>query len=98
MEISTDHGYDNDFIVNDDEVRDAVNKFRNHPSIIMIRSKSKNDKSFSFAPVTYDDVLAKVKTLDIAKASQQFDILRKILKQNPDYFAGYFYKNINHCF
>ena len=97
MEISTDHGYDNDFIVNDDEVRDAVNKFRNHPNIIMIRNNSKNDKSFSFAPVTYDDVLAKVKTLDIAKASQQSDIPRKILKQNPDYFAGYFYKNINHC-
>ena len=54
-------------------------------------------KVFFFAPVTYDDVLEKVIALDTAKASQQSDIPPKILKQNPDYFAEYFYKNINHC-
>ena len=46
--MSTDHGYDNDFIAIDDQVTNAVNKFRNHPSIIMIKNKKKNDKSFSF--------------------------------------------------
>ena len=97
LKISTDHGYDNDFIATDDQVANAVNKFRNHSSIIMIKNKKKNDQSFSFGPVTYDDVLKKVNTLDTAKASQQSDIPTKILKQNSDYFAEYFYENINQC-
>ena len=47
--------------------------------------------------VTYDGVLKIVNTLDTAKASQQSDIPTKILKQNSDYFAQYFYENINQC-
>ena len=87
MKISTDHGYDNDCIATDDEVTNSVNKFRNHSSIIMIKNKKKNDQSFFFRPVTYDDVLKKVNTLDTSKASQQSDIRTEILKQNWDYFA-----------
>ena len=98
LKISTDHGYDNNFIVTDDQVANAVNKFGNRSSIIMIKNKKKNDQSFSFGPVTYDDVLKKVNTLDNAKASQQSDIPTKILKQNSDYFAECFYENINQCF
>ena len=97
MKISTDHGYDNDFIATDDQVTNAVNKFRNHLSIIMIKNKKVTDQSFSFGPVTYDDVLKIVNTLDTAKVSQQSDIPTKILKQNSDYFAEYFYENINQC-
>ena len=41
--------------------------------------------------------MKKVNTLDTAKASQQSDIPTKILKQNSDYFAEYFYENINQC-
>ena len=55
-----------------------------------------NDQCFFFGPVIYD-VLKKVKSLDTAKASQQSDIPTKILKQHSDYFAEYFYKNINQC-
>ena len=39
----------------------------------------------------------RVKTPDAAKASQQSDILTKILKQNSDYSAEYFYENNNQC-
>ena len=79
------------------KLQSAVNKFRNHSSIIMIKNKKKNDQSFSFGPVTYDDVLKKVNTLGTAKASQQSDIPTKILKQNSDYFAEYIYENISQC-
>ena len=41
--------------------------------------------------------MKKVNTLDTAKASQQFDIPTKILKQNPDYYAEFFNGNINQC-
>ena len=46
------------------------------------KKQEKNDQSFSFGPVTYDNVLKKVNTLDTAEASQQSDIPTKILKQN----------------
>ena len=82
LRISTGHGYDGDFSANDDEVTNAVNRFRNHPSIIMIKNKKKTDQSFSFAPVTYDYGLKNVITLNTAKASQQSDIPTKILRQN----------------
>ena len=63
----------------------------------MIENKKKNDQSFSFGLVTYDNVLKKLEPLDTAKASQQYNIPTRILKQNSDYFAEYFYKNINQC-
>ena len=46
LKISTDHGYDNDFIATDDQVTNTANKFRNHSSIIMIKNKKKNDQFF----------------------------------------------------
>ena len=97
LKILTNHNYDTDFLVTNDQVANALNKFRNHPSIIMIKNKRKTDQCFFFGPVTYDDVLKKTNNLDTAKASQQSDIPTKILKQNSDYFAGYFCGNINQC-
>ena len=60
---------------------------------LLEKSWKTRQQSSSFGPVTYNDVLRKVKTLDTAKASQQSDIPNKILKQNSDYFAEYFYEN-----
>ena len=59
LKIPTDHNYDNDFLVTNDRVANALNKFRNHPSIIMIMNKRNNNQCFSFGPVTYDDILKK---------------------------------------
>ena len=82
MKISTDHGYDHEFIATDDQLTNAANKFRNCQSIIMIKKKY-----FPFGPITYDYVLKNVNTLDTAKAFQQSDIPIKTLKQNSNYFA-----------
>ena len=54
-------------------------------------------EKFSFSQVLFDDILKKVRNLDSAKASKQTDIPTKILKQNSEYFAKYFYNNINYC-
>ena len=59
LKISLNHNYDTDFIVTNDQVTNALNKFRNHPSIVMIKSKRKIDQCFSFGPVTYDDIYIK---------------------------------------
>ena len=97
LKIPTNHNYDTDFLVTNDQVANALNKFRNHPSIIMIKNKRKADQCFSFGPVTYEDILKKTNNLDTAKASQQSDVPTKILKQNSDYFARYLCGNINQC-
>ena len=67
------------------------------PLMTKLQTLSINDQSFFFGPVTYDDVLKKLNTLDTAKASQEYDIPTEILKQNSDDFAEYFYENINQC-
>ena len=36
LKIPTNHNYDTDFLVINDQVADALNKFRNHQSIVMI--------------------------------------------------------------
>ena len=48
LKISTDHGYDNDFIATDCQVTNAAEKFRNHPSIIMIKNKKKRLSNLIF--------------------------------------------------
>ena len=50
LKISTDHGYDNDFIATDDQVPNAVKKFRNHRSIFMTKNKKKMIKVFLLVP------------------------------------------------
>ena len=84
LKIPTNHSYDTDFLVTNDQVPNALNKFRNHPSIIMTKNKRKADQCFSFGPLTYGDILKKTNNLDPAKASQQSDVPTKILKQNSD--------------
>ena len=68
LKILTNHNYDTDFLVTNDQVANALNKFRNHPSIIMIKNKRKTDQYFSFGPVTYDNILKKANNLDSTKA------------------------------
>ena len=97
LKIPTNHNHDTDFLVNNEQVANALNKFRNYPGIIMIKNKRKADQCFSFGPVTYNDILKKTNNLDTAKASQQSDVPTKILKQNSNYFTGYFCGNINQC-
>ena len=93
MENNIDH----DFTETDDLVLNAINKFKNHPSIIMIKRKNNPCGSFSFSSVQYDDILKKTKNLDTAKASEESNIPTKILKSNCEVFAKYFCENINYC-
>ena len=86
MKVFPNHNYDTDLIVTNDQVTNTLNKFRNYPSIVMIKSKWKINQRFSFGPVKYD-ILRKTNNLDTAKAPQQSDIPTKILKQNSDYFS-----------
>ena len=52
LQILTNHNYVTDFIVAIDQVANALNKFRNHPGIVMIKNRRKIDECFSFSTVT----------------------------------------------
>ena len=74
-----------------------INKFKNHPSIKVIKSRKKEEQTFTFRYVSYEEVLNEIRKLQIKKTTQQNDIPTKILKKNSEVFAGYFQKNINFC-
>ena len=59
LKIPSNHNYDTDFSVTNDQVANALNKFRNQPSIIMIKNRRKANQCFSFGPVTYGNILKK---------------------------------------
>ena len=85
----TDVGNDNEPILN------YINKFKNHPSIKVIKSRKKEEQTFTFNYVSYEEVLNEVRKLQTTKTTQQNDIPTKILKENSEVFARYFQKNIN---
>ena len=62
-------------------------------------TKSKIDKQlkFSFTTVQHEDILKKIKSSKVSKASQQSDIPTRILIDNSEYFASYFHENISYC-
>ena len=93
VENNTDH----DFTETDDLMLNAINKFKNHQSTIMIKRKINPCGSLSFSSVQHDDILKKTKSLDTTKASQESDIPTKILKANCEIFVQYLYENINYC-
>ena len=95
--ISIENVFDTSFISTEDLVQNAISKYRNHPSVVIIKEKNYLSGKFSFSLVQYDDILKKVRNLDTAKASKQTDIPNKILNHNSEYFAEYFYDNINYC-
>ena len=98
LNITTEINIDKDLSLprSNDQMLNSIKELQNHDSIVMIKTKNKNSV-FSFSPVTYDDVLEEVLNLNVAKASQQTDVPTKVLKQNSEYFAEYFFRNINYC-
>ena len=73
-----------------------IERYKDHPSINFI--KSKNNclvNTFSFTPVSIEEVKRAIESLDPKKAAQEKDIHTNILKQNSDFFAFHVQKDIN---
>ena len=64
-------------------------KYRNHVSIIAIRSKCKDKGNFNFIEVDQKQIEKKILKLDVNKASQSSDIPIKFLKENSDIFSNF---------
>ena len=97
LKISTDHFQNSDFQVTENPVLNAINKYKYHPSVIKIKEKIDKQLKFSFTAVQYEDILKKIKSLKVSKASQESDIPTKVLLENSEFFASFFHENLNHC-
>ena len=75
-----------------------INKFKNHPSIKVRKSRKKEEQTFTFSYISYQEVLNEIRKLQTAITIQQIDIPAKILKENSKVFVRYFHKNTNFCF
>ena len=93
LKISPKENYKTDVGNENEPILNYIDKFKNHPSIKVIKSRKKEEQTFTFNYVSYEEVLNKIRKLQITKATQQNDIPTKILKGNSEVFARYFHKN-----
>ena len=77
--------------VNYDFIANAVEKFKNHPSILLIKSKVSVDNMFSFAPITIDVMEREIKRLNTHKPTTFNNIPAKLLVNNFDIYAHQLY-------
>ena len=77
-----------------DLIFNAILKYKNQPSIIAIREKSKYSK-FTFHEVDNNKIVKEIMRLKNNKASQNSDILITIINENADIFADILDESLN---
>ena len=65
-------------------VERAIKKYEIHPSILLIKSKIGNEKSFKFEAISVSDIEKEIKTINPRKATPSGNIPPKILKLSSD--------------
>ena len=80
-----------------DPILNAINHYKYHPSIIAINNFWQNSKEFSFSLLSREELIKEISNMDCSKAVQNSDIPTKIIKNNKEFFADFFLKNINEC-
>ena len=94
LKISPKENYETDVRNDNKLILNYINKFKSHLIIKVIKSRKKEEQTFIFNYVSYEEVLKKIRKLQTMKTSQQNDIPTKILKENSEVFARYFHENI----
>ena len=97
LKISTKENYETNVGNYKESVLNYINKFNNRPSIKVTKSRKKEEQTFTFNYVSYEEVLNKIRKLQTATRIQQNDITTKILQKNSEVFARYFRENMNIC-
>lgn len=81
-----------------DPVLKAVEKYKNHPSIVAIKTRRENiNFSFSFQKIERSEILQIISELDPKKAIQSNDIPTKVIKENCEIFADFLLSSLNKC-
>ena len=100
LKILPKENYETD-AVNDNEPtftnQNYINTFKNHPSIKVIKSRKKEEQTFTFMFLMKKLVLNEIRKLQTTQTTQRNDIPTNILKENSEVFARYFHENIHFC-
>ena len=70
-----------------DPVERAIQKYKNHASIQMIKETSDSNKTFSFDLVSSDTIFKQIVSIDTKKAMHSNDVPTKIVKANAALFS-----------
>ena len=76
----------------EDPVLRIIKRFKKHPML-----ENHMDNAVSFRNVSIDEITKKVKSLHVKKACQNTDIATKVIKNNSDILADFFFLNLNSC-
>ena len=63
-----------------DPVARAIEKFKTHPSVLIIKDKVSQGNKFSFTEVSLSEIENKIKNLNVKKATTHKNIPLKVLK------------------
>ena len=89
----TNTSSDNDAVT----IRQAIEKYQNHPSIKVIRENIDTTNNFSFDLINPECMSKIINNLDTSKATQQGDIPTKIIKDNKDLFSYFISASFNNA-
>ena len=81
----TNTSSDNDAVT----IRQAIEKYQNHPSIKVIRENIDTTNNFSFELINPECISKIINNLDTSKVTQEGDIPTKIIKDDKD-LSSYF--------
>ena len=78
-----------------DPILEAINKYKDHPSIKKINQVTSNINSFPFSHTTPKDIELEIESLNNRAACPNSNIPPKIIKENLDIFSMKLYKDFN---
>ena len=67
LKVSSKENYEADVGNNNELILNYINKFKNHPTIKVIKSRKKKEQAFSFSYISYEEVLNETRKLQTAK-------------------------------
>ena len=80
----------------EDSVARAVEKYKNHPIIRLIKENYRNtNNNFHFENVSAKEIKKELKNLLSSKAAQGYDIPTKVIKDNVDIFTPILLEEFN---
>ena len=89
--------YTDTSINSNDPVEKAIEKFKNHPSIIRILQEGYSDNNFPFDLISDLDIQNVINKIDSSKAYQKGNIPPQIIKINADICSMTLVYDINKC-
>ena len=96
--LTTQHEFLNTTDNSQDPIENAICKYQNHPSIILITKHMEGtNSSFVFETVTKEKIEKLITNLNIRKAVQSNDIPTKLVKEFGYLFSKYIATSINRC-